>query len=398
MLTTNVINAFIFISIILPSGSIFGINVKILMLLIVLACMAFYSKGRTLVRMIILLIPVMIFLLLESVYAYINIDNSEFALAQSKDILVFFLLPAILFSVYKTDEQRKKIVNIIISSLVFVGFLKILMLLFAFLSGNSVSTVVKMVGDIFGTAIMSIDIEGSALGRINFTSDAILPISLFVLMYRILNGQKEKSDYIKLILLSFSLLIGMSRYNWATAAIYITFAFISSLNKSRSFIIIASIIFFGIGASTTPAVQKMIESRLSAQNNDFSDGARELQLQKITSEIELSPMFGHGIGYYIPSWIRSDDAKYSYELQVPALVMQIGFFGVFILFSLIYIPILLLIKKTKPLFILLFSIMSCIWIASGFFNPVLFSSSGGVVYSFVLLLCSMQLYKRRVKL
>lgn len=150
-----------------------------------------------------------------------------------------------------------------------------------------------------------------------------------------------------------------------------------------------------IGALATPAVQDIMESRFSAHNNDFSDGERKFQLNKLAEKIDAAPIFGHGIGYYIPSWIRAGDAKYSYELQVPALVMQIGIVGVVLLFGFIFLPILYLIRNTKPLFLILFLGMSVTWLLSGFFNPVLFSSSGGVVYSMILLLCSLNIYKKQ---
>ena len=51
-------------------------------------------------------------------------------------------------------------------------------------------------------------------------------------------------------------------------------------------------------------------------------------------------MLGKGLGYYMPEYIRGYDAKYSYELQIPALVMQIGYAGVLLLFILIITPVI----------------------------------------------------------
>lgn len=379
------IRIFIYISVILPSGSIFGINVKMISLFIALLFLLQPKNKDILFNLIKYSVPVFVVMSLIIFSSLMLSFDDEYLMTQAKDIIVFFLFPCLIMSACKEKSETSKIINTIINSLTAVGIIKALIIAYSFVLGMPVSEVVKSVSAIFNVSLMSLDIESSYLGRVNFPSDSILPIAIFVIMNKFMKGAGLKSDYIKMIILLFSVLIGMSRFYWAATMVAIAFSILLNLKSRKSFAISLICIMSLFYASTTEPVQNMISARFDSRTVDYSDGIRTVQLNHMMTRIDDSPILGKGLGYYMPEYIRGYDAKYSYELQIPALVMQVGIAGVFLLFLLMLIPILSTIRGmgiTKSFFILS---MFSIWIASGFFNPVLFSSSGGVLYVMILL-------------
>ncbi|VTN41525.1 O-antigen ligase family protein [Raoultella ornithinolytica] len=379
------IRTFIYISVILPSGSIFGINVKMLLLFVALCSLLQPKNKVVLFDLIKYSVPVLLVMSFIVLVTMIISNNDEYVMTQAKDIVVFFIFPCLIMSICKDKSNISTIINTTINALVTAGFIKAIVIAYSFVSGMPVSEAVSLISSFFNVSIMSLDVDSSYLGRINFPSDAVLPIAIFMVMNKMMNGTSAKSDYLKIGILFFSVLIGMSRFYWAATMVAMGFSLLLNI-KSRKTILLAVLCFISLFyASTTEPVQNMVAARFDSRNVDYSDGIRTTQLNHMMTRIDQSPMLGEGLGYYMPEYIRGYDAKYSYELQIPALVMQIGFTGVTLLLLLIITPVISVVNGmaiTKAFFILS---MFSIWIASGFFNPVLFSSSGGVLYTMILL-------------
>lgn len=121
----------------------------------------------------------------------------------------------------------------------------------------------------------------------------------------------------------------------------------------------------------------MIKTRFDERIVSSSDIERNLQRDAIYIAIEKAPVLGSGVGYYIPTMIRSTTAKYSYELQIQALVMQFGIIGTLVIMSFILIPLLDSSRRMSIITWGSFISVIIIWISGAFFNPVLFSSSAG---------------------
>lgn len=386
MNSLNLTKLFTYTCVVLPSGFIFGINFKVVVLSLVLISLIMARESRKIISVIKYIMPVMMLLLFFIAYSFFVNEKDEYILTQAKDIIVFFLFPIVILSVYTSIEQRNEILNVIINALFFVGILKIGMLIFSFISGMPISLVVQVISKIFNVSIVSLDVESSVLGRINFSSDAALPLAIFVLARKIFKGDTEHFIIIKALMLMFSVLIGMSRFYWAATALFLLYATILTIKSKRAGIFSILCVCFLLFASTLTPVQDMINARFSSDNIAVSDGIRTVQLNHMLPRLEQSPLLGKGLGYYMPEYVRGLDAKYSYELQIPALVMQIGYVGFFSLFFLIFLPVLFYALKLNFLMSVTVLSMFSIWIASGFFNPVLFSSAGGVVYTMILLI------------
>ncbi|HBR1074741.1 TPA: O-antigen ligase family protein [Klebsiella quasipneumoniae subsp. quasipneumoniae] len=379
------IRTFIYISVILPAGSIFGINVKMLLLLVALCSLLQPKNKVVLFDLIKYSVPVFLVMSVIVLVTMIISSNDEYIMTQTKDIVVFFIFPCLIMSICKDKSNVSKIINTTINALFAAGLIKAAVIVYSFMSGIPVSGVVSLISSFFNVSIMSLDVDSSYLGRVNFPSDAALPIAIFMVMNKIMNSSSVKSDYLKIGVLFFSVLIGMSRFYWAATMVAMCFSLLLNIKSRKSMTLAVLCVVSLFYASTTEPVQNMVAARFDSRNVDYSDGIRTTQLNHMMTRIDQNPMLGKGLGYYMPEYIRGYDAKYSYELQIPALVMQIGYAGVLLLFILIITPVISVVNgmaTTKAFFILS---MFSIWIASGFFNPVLFSSSGGVLYTMILL-------------
>lgn len=374
---------FIYTSIILPSGALFGINVKLLSLFLFMFSIILVGKSYLLSSLIKVMMPVAVFLVFEVLYSYIvfRFDNS-YILAQAKDIFVFFLMFNICLAYGKYIKNYDYVADKIIKAVFYVGLIKVLIIVYSFFSGIPVSFLTMQIGDFFGVSIMSFDVENSAISRINFTSDSILAICIFYLLMKAFRKKITLNDGFIILVIGFSALITMSRFQWAACILSMFAAIFLNLRIKKSFFVLLFLAIISFATLSFQSTQELISTRFDQRIISSSDIERYVQKQKILQEIDEAPILGNGLGYYIPDVIRSTDAKYSYELQLPALVMQLGMVGFLIIMFMIVFPLFspLLVSSfvTKVFFIL----MIIVWLAGAMFNPILFSSSAGITMAF----------------
>ncbi|EPS4612241.1 hypothetical protein Q0L23_25995 [Klebsiella michiganensis] len=376
--TNKLLAFFIYASIVLPTGSIFGVNIKILSMLIFFLGLLVYKKDYVLTSVLVKMSPFIVFIILEIFYSlvFLNYDDS-YLVSQSKDIFVFFLMFYVCVIYAKKICGYERLLDIIIKAAFLVGVMKIVILMYSFASGVPVSYIIRAMGKMFGTSIMSFDVESSSISRINFTSDSILFICIFYLFMKIFRGGVRKIDYFFLLVICFSALLTMSRFQWAACAFSSLAAMLINLKKKKSFLILCFFSIISLISLSLPSVQEMIKTRFDERIVSSSDIERNLQRDAIYIAIEKAPVMGSGVGYYIPTMIRSTTAKYSYELQIQALVMQFGIIGTLVIMSFILIPLFDSSRRMSIITWGSFISVIIIWISGAFFNPVLFSSSAG---------------------
>lgn len=378
-ITDSVLKFFIFVTVLLPTGSIFSVNLKMLSLGAFLLLLILVKKNIVILKTVFSLVPVALFLLASSLYSFIIYKyDSSYIFFQAKDIFVFFLMFYILMQYARFENKYQYIADTIVKSLYYVGLIKIIILLYSFYIGVPVSFVILNISDFLNVPIMTYDIEDTYISRINFTSDLIIPISIFYLLMKFYRRGHSKIDTFMLIIILFSAFITMSRFQWAFTLVAIIFAILLNISNKKSFITLLFLTSLAFLSLTFESVQEALLARFDEKLVSASDLERIIQRQGIEQAISEAPLFGNGIGYYIPNLIRSDLAKYSYELQLHALIMQLGFFGFIIILLMILIP---LIKSANGLSLNMFICYSglvVIWISSSLFNPMLFSSSAGV--------------------
>lgn len=376
-----VLITFLSICIILPTGSVFDINVKFIFLFLLVILSFFVDNGSGVIRCIKgMLIPVL-FLVLFLLISEISSTKNNEALLQTKDILTFFFMTTIAYSfIRKNDNSEEFISKVIINNLVFLSALKILIFMYAQVTGISVTQIMSIISDIFNTKLMTLDSDDIAISRISFMSDYVLPIAIYILTKEIVNSRITLFKTITLILLVLSIILSLSRFLWVIGATSIALALMHEIKKSKSTFIVAIAVMLMLYALTLPSVQEAINFRFNSNDSDLSDLARQLQYNAIIDSIGKYPLLGQGLGYYLPTLIRSSAAKYSYELQIPALAMQVGLIGTLLFFSIIFSKLYKSALNLNLYDKCIYLILIILWLIGGFFNPVIISSSGGIAF------------------
>lgn len=376
-----VLITFLSICIILPTGSVFDINVKFIFLFLLVILSFFVDNGSGVIRCIKgMLIPVL-FLVLFLLISEISSTKNNEALLQTKDILTFFFMTTIAYSfIRKNDNSEEFISKVIINNLVFLSALKILIFMYAQVTGISVTQIMSIISDIFNTKLMTLDPDDIAISRISFMSDYVLPIAIYILTKEIVNSRITLFKTITLILLVLSIILSLSRFLWVIGATSIALALMHEIKKSKSIFIVAIAVMLMLYALTLPSVQEAINFRFNSNDSDLSDLARQLQYNAIIDSIGKYPLLGQGLGYYLPTLIRSSAAKYSYELQIPALAMQVGLIGTLLFFSIIFAKLYKSALNLNLYDKCIYLILIILWLIGGFFNPVIISSSGGIAF------------------
>lgn len=126
--------------------------------------------------------------------------------------------------------------------------------------------------------------------------------------------------------------------------------------------------------------------KLDKEGAAVSNQIKIEQMYRLLDKWKESPLFGHGYGSYVEGYLRSEEAPFSYEMQLFALLMKIGVVGLGIWLVFFIVQMIGMFKnKAKSInnifswMFLLMAIVICVQT-----NPLLISFIG---MSVVLLMC-----------
>lgn len=378
---------FFVLILVVPFSTVFGINFKIIWLLILfLSVLELRGVSVNIFHKLIWFFFLLLFLCFYSVL----LGNSElaFIFKQAFDILTFYIVFLIVTSYALYRDKVNLMLKLITYLMGVAALVKIIVMFLAYKKNILMSDFIEK----YNLNYLTLNMEYSFIQRLTSQSDAIIPIALLFLLKNGSRNGFKLLDYVVVILLIFSVIISMSRYIWfATAFSLIIYILMSRKMMNVLYIFLFS--FFSLVIYLTGIFSDIFEIRGDQKTNTASDSIRYLQQQGIYEQIYNNPFLGKGLGYYIPNIIRSENTKYLYELQIPALIMQIGFVGfLFYLLFLIY-PLLLSLKNVSKFNAMLFIMIFIVWLGNSFFNPYLFSSPGGIAFSMILMLINSDLFK-----
>lgn len=357
---------------------------------LIILTMAFYiiRKEGMAKKVIVEMLPFIFFICLAMVYSVNKGNDISNVIGQARDIFLavvvsIFLVSASLLS----EDNRMLIYRTLKYCFVYIAFAKIFILLFSVFTGIPMSDIISWLRDAWNIQMMSLGVEDTFLARLQIPLDSAVPFFLYFVTKELILTEKNKAKTIvTFILLIISMLLTLSRAFWAETIIIVFLAILIEASVSRVLkITIISAIILSILIIFTPVgdlVFKIIETRFNSDGaNVSSDEERIWQNQGLLNAFEQMPIFGHGIGYFVPDVIRSYTTPYLYESQSLSMLMTLGVFGSMVLLLLFVIMCARIISldtsKIWGYFIPL--IFLGFWLFSGSVNPLLFGASGGTI-------------------
>jgi hypothetical protein len=368
---------------VLPGGSVYGFNIKILFLGMYLVLLILYLLRKKIPPAFYL----KVFCLLLFVVYYIMIGALPFTNSANAHIegqlffITFFFPIGIKLLIDEAILDPRKVVKFIVFAHSFFILIKTFYFGMVFVGNMTPNDIVLIIHNVFNVKVMTLEIVPNVT-RIQFNLD-LLTIIVFpiVLLSRQLKLNFTSIQLLLIHTLLFSnVLISFSRFIIAGYILIIVIHFFLSIRNFKSLIslgiILGIVVYFSYDL-----VHEIIELRYSNKISASSDDTRFLQNTALTREFFKNPILGNGMGGFTKDVIRSPDLIFSYELQMLSFLMKFGVIGfslfVIFLFSFIY-PVLKIGDWTTK--IILISTYG-IWIGANLFNPYLISSFAAVIFT-----------------
>jgi hypothetical protein len=378
----SLFSLFVFCCALLPSGSIFGVPIKsiVLVLIFVFLILAILKLEVYLTlrfyRDFSIIISVLFF------YCFLGLlggydDNS--VITEFKFILSFILM-LLFVQVFLRSLPEKFIFlsllkSAVLGSFLFVGLKSLLFfsVLFGFISFDFVQSYIYQ--SINYTPVgLEIDSGGSRFSFVTLDFISVIIISFYFLFVNRLRGWITRSVFY-VPYLAFLLVSLFSAYSRALFFIFpLLFLLVFIVRRKWLFVAISISIIFFIALYNYGFIEAIIEQRFL--NQGHSDSWRYLMVSKLLEYWSSSPIFGHGIGSYIPWFIRDKENPFSYEVQVIAILMKLGIIWVVTCISIFVILIKASVRSRYSFFNL---VCFTIWFLLSFTNQYLFNTTAGVI-------------------
>ena len=331
--------------------------------------------------------PFIILMLMFVFYSFALGNNMGDIIGQTRDIILALTVAFFLVAAAKDIGTNRVCYNVAKVCFVIVAILKIILLSYSILTGTSLLLIIEQIQKIWDIQMMTLGTEGSAVGRIQIPIDSVVPYFLYFYAKEIFETKKSKVGLIFFGLLCFSMLLTYSRLIWAQSALFIFLSILVEMRMRAKVKLIISVLLISLVVIyLTPfgdTITAIVNSRVggdSNKTNQASDLDRILQNAGLWAEVVKAPVFGHGLGYYIPTLVRSDSNRYLYESQTLSMLMDFGYIGVAIWVIMIVGFLIYIDNRRKiPLGSMLFL---SFWALSGTYNPYLFGASGGLILYF----------------
>ncbi len=389
MFMRNLFYIYVVMLILLPTGSVFGVNIKMLVFLPL-----FFGAARLATREEKALNAVSWSLFIFSAFfawAFLLLfqpfNDPAMAFSQLKDVITT-LAGCWIIRQFVGSEENEKFIRVCIFAVAFAGFLKVFIFGYAFVAGIPVSTIVEGISKQFGVTLMSLDL-GDVGGRISFVSDTLLPSCIFALLcLRTRLGITAFQASVALILLLISDLSTFARFTWGFTVVAIALAFlVGQKDRMHKWVIAACVAMVGYFSQTIFAI---IAFRFSADLVSSSDDVRIWQIKALKEFFWDAPFFGNGLGSHPLNLIRAEKTPYLYEVEIMAVAGQVGLIGL-VLFLVIlfnyYRKSFNFSNNTRyQLAVLILLLCS---LANGFFNPSLLFSAAAVNFGMLFVLASL---------
>jgi hypothetical protein len=246
---------------------------------------------------------------------------------------------------------------------------------------------------------------GSLIGGANYLSDRFftisdigLPIVLLIILFDYVMFTR-KLNLLFFIALTGAIYVGFSRYVWGCYGVVLLLFLLrpASYRLKPELVFLVGSVLAVVGWSffanrLNELLWLRFQTALSWQDTEM---VRYQQTHALFRLAAQSPLWGQGIGSFVPGMLRNVVLPYSYEVQWVALLAKLGIIGfsLLVLFFLIPLFYIFQVEKIDDLwtlkiggFQLILMIGYILWLASSFTNPYLLTSTSSVIYLVFLML------------
>lgn len=386
--------ALIFLLIIIPASSFFPLRISISLILLVEAI--YFSLAKNKINKKILAFSLLTFFIIIFNYANSYLAYPIFLQSNTEALLRYLSFFSALISLMILFELNiisiKSCFKSMLYALIFYNSLKILLMLtvpLGIFSARELSEFVESFGIRVVDGFWS---EDASFNRLVFGNDILTPFLLLFIL-KINNNFKfigRALEQTLIIITLVSALFTLTRYIWACEILVIVYYFLF-LEKSRIIPLTALTLIVGFFIHLYAVNPILFESLTIRLFDTPSINMKAIQAEYLLDSFLNNIFFGCGQGCYSLDFIRSENLKFIYEVQIYALLMQFGIIGVGV-FSTFFIWMVTQdnIFSRKKIFIYFFFF---IWIASGFSNPYLFIQTSVFIYFLFYILSKIQDYR-----
>lgn len=390
--------ALVFMCVLLPTGSIYKINVKIITTAFLVFVIFFDLFQRNCFDMRVVLISIYsaVFILLSwfiAVFRDVELSSSLTHLVAI--ISVLLIVFSVQYSIKNKYLNNKSYLIFVVIVFSIYSFGKVLVAVLFLLNIVNSIELLMVIENVFG--YQGISLSNNVATRINFPIDFLAPgIIFFTINLKSFDVKISKTIKFSILVFAFlSVIVSYSRYLWAISAVSFLISLLCTLHKgkiliTKKFLInsVGALAFFVtisfIGFDT---VIQFVENRYTGNYADESDSFRVLMSNALYPMFYSNPFFGNGLGAYSSELIRFDDIRWNYELEWLASLMQFGLFGMLNVLV-VFVAVIVQINKKIRLVSLGITCLLILFLSVGFFNCFLLTSSSGVIFSQIMIMAS----------
>lgn len=391
------ITLLIFFSILLPSGSIYGVNVKLIISITAFLLAAVYFLKEGIERKFLYgIIGAITFLLLYTLVALNNGIDYKDILSHGtaiSSLLLLIFLPT--FAISKRITSQEEIIKIIFISLLIFSLFKFSISTAIWLGQDPVQ-VRLMLESVFGVSFIGLD-TGSFY-RVHWPADYLLPPALYFLLQNKQPhypfGELQKKIYLIAFILAVMVAYSRLLYVFSLTAIALSFilAHKGSNKKIITIFLLLPIILIYFLYSENNVITDFISLRYSGEFAKSSDATRDAMLDALLQSFYTNYFLGRGLGAGTIGYSNIESLPWYFELQWLSFAMQFGIVGFLSLLALALTPAVLSIRKNKRKYNVGLLIIYSFWLMVGVFNGFMLTSAGGVI--FLLFIISLSATKK----
>lgn len=392
---------FIAACVLLPSGSIFLINVKVISAAVIVSTLLYTSMlhGRVSKRGLTFICFLLLFLIYTLVVSVIN-QIPQYSIESELSALIATLLP-VLIGIYVCRNKviaLSSIIRIIIFIVVIHAIIRLTVFSAFYFGILSPTDYLTFINKVFGVQIISLEI--GKFVRLNSPSDYLFPLTIYWLTSNLAHNRRflYLISLLALFITVGAVVITYSRYLWLfgitafVCGLYVTakrrrhgsaLTYFNTIRGAVAMVFGGAIVglvilFYG------ETISEFVLNRYIGGYAIDSDMYRKEMFDAILPLIERSPIFGMGVGAYAPNLIRFPQSPWNYELQWMAFTMQFGVVGIFCIILILAWFLLWGTDIVRDYRITTFAfgwgVLFILWIITGIFNSFLLTSSAGVVF------------------